>query len=273
MTFFKYEISPLILTSLQINTTLIVNTGNKRLGWVIVKNESPYELYIQAPSKGQTYTILPQTADKIQQHLGDTLLQVVPKFLIPKASPSSEVHFTIYATDDENFIPPGDYPVSLSRQASPTDPAGQVGYSVCFVITNSASPTGASGINIFNPTNSGIIGRMFSIQAEHSGTGFVTANIAIRTDGTDNNFGLGTINFAHNVGGVGPKCHVTGFQNTTIAAPNTFEGTWILNQGQLYDFLGLPDNIYVNPGQNVLVDIQNPVASELNMFKFVWTEQ
>ena len=98
----------------------------------------------------------------------------------------------------------------------------------------------------------------------------------MRTDGVDNNFAVGAKIFTHNVLDVTlpvpTNMHVTIANDVAIPAQNVFLFTTILDN-DLFDFLGPPDALYLNPGQNVTMDIQNPVVSSLIFMMFKWSDQ
>ena len=269
---FSFDLPDLTILNAQVGTPQIKNTGTNVGGWLMVYNETPYRVTVEVGS-ARKLSLSPQSVDILELFTGDNFCYVTATRILSVSNPPSvTIKFKYF-----NYQPEGTYPVSLTRHAVTADPSGSIGFS-SFVVITVATPTfGTStcGLNIFNPGNSGVVFRIFSALIIPFGLSVVTANAAIRTDGTDNNF-TSAIIFVRNISGAGSLAHVTFFQNQTIAAPNSFVGTANIYNTP-YDFItasgGVVNAAQLYPGQNYLIDIQNPEVNALCSFALGWSEQ
>jgi len=164
--------------------------------------------------------------------------------------------------------------MSLGRQMQAGLTSPQSGFSTFIIFSVSATPTNRQMLNIFNANalNSGVIARIFSIQIKQNGFGYCIANLSVRTDGVDNNLGSNAAVITHNIGGPGSNMHVSFANNTIIPVQNTFVGIALLDN-DLYDFAGSRGAYYLNPGQNLTMDVQDALPSSRIFMVFDWTDK
>lgn len=271
---FSYDLPDLLVPNNKLGIAQLYMPKTNIGGWLMVFNETPYYVVVLLGS-GRKLTLNAQTQDIIDLRQGDGILYITStQYLSVPNPPSVTIKFKYFREK-----PAGTYPVPLNRQTVVSDPSGNIGYSSFIIITvavPTSSPT-ACGINIFNPVNSNLVFRIISALILPFGLSVVTANAAIRTDGTDNNFGgAAPFVFTHNIGGVASLSHCTTFQNVTIGAPNSFIGTWNLLDKPFDAVIalnGISNAIQLYPGQNLLIDIQNPEINSIPAFQLQWSEQ
>lgn len=157
------------------------------------------------------------------------------------------------------------YPMALPRPMTAGTTSPQTGFSIYVVFTVTSTPTARYMLNLFNSAASGSqnIKRVYAAQIKHAGSGYVTGNLSVRTDGTDNNFPNAATIINHNIGGgTDPTGHATFANNTAIPAQNTFVSATELDN-DMFDFLSPPDAVYLNPQQNLTMDVQDPCTLDL----------
>lgn len=267
----SYDLADFAILNSKLGITQQYSTGTNIGGWLMVFNETPYQVKFEFGS-ARYLNMLAQTVDIIEIFQGDGVAFITAKQYLNVQNPPSATIKVKYFT----YKPEGTFPTSYTRQAVTSDPSGSIGFSAFVIITN-ASQLNGCGLNIFNPANSGVVIRLFSAIIMPFGLSVVTANAAIRTDGTDNNFSLAIGSTAHNIGKPGSVAHVTAFQNTIIGGANIFVGTWNLYDKAMDAVIsvtgGLSNAWQIYPGQNFLINIQNPEINSIPSFSFQWSDQ
>jgi len=252
------------------------NTPFTGLKGLIIGNESGLDCDIQLGPSGVCKKLYPGTIDFFEVRLGYTgYVDVTPTLGIASGIlyPSSYLTFDMVGKNEN--IDTSVYPMSLGRQMQAGLTSPQSGFTSYIVFSVVAAPTNRQMLNIFNNNalNSGVIARIFSIQIKQSGAGFCIANLSVRTDGTDNNLAGGNnAVITHNIGGPGSNMRVTFANNTAIPAQNSFVGITVLDQ-DLYDFAGSRGAFYLNPKQNLTMDIQDAIALSRVFMAFDWTDK
>ena len=250
------------------------NTPFTGLKGLIIGNESGLDCDVQLGPSGIRKKLYPGTIDFFEVRLGYTgYVDVSPTLSIASGIlyPSSFLTFDMVGLNEN--IDTSIYPMSLGRQMQAGLTSPQSGFTGNVLFSVVAAPTNRQMLNIFNNNvlKSGVIARIFSIQIKQSGAGFCVANLSVRTDGTDNNFAGAASIIRHNIGGPGSNMHVTFANNTAIPAQNSFVGTVNLDN-DLYDFAGSRGAYYLNPQQNLTLDVQNAVALSTILMSFDWTD-
>lgn len=269
---FSYDLPDLLVPNNKLGVAQLYFPKTNIGGWLMVFNETPYYVVVLLGS-GRKLTLNAQTQDIIELRQGDGILYITAtQYLSVPNPPSVTIKFKYFTEKPE-----GTYPVPLARQTVVSDPSGNIGYSAFVVFTSgNVSILTACGLNLFNPTSSNKVYRLISALILPFGLSVVTANAAIRTDGTDNNFSGTAQVFTHNIGSIATTAHVTYFQNVTIGAPNVFVGTWNLYDKAFDAVLsinGVPNALQLYPGQNFLINIQNPEQNSIPGFSLQWSEQ
>lgn len=253
---------------------------------LVIGNESGLSVVIKLEGCGIEKTLYPGTVDVFPINYGFSgMVFITPTLAIATAIlyPGSFLSFDAVGIGDN--LNAGAYPLSLARPMTAGASSPQSGFSAASTFVISGSPTHAYGLNIFNPANSGVIARVYSAQAMCSDLPATTpkawfASVVQRTDGTNNNFANAATVIQHNIAGTATtntstsKMLATFFANLDpTSPPNVFVATW--SQTTLaYDFLSPPDCLYVNPGQNLLIEFQNPNINGMYITMILkWTEQ
>src|SRR6266487_145045 len=250
------------------------NTPFTGLKGLIIGNESGLDCDVQLGPSGVRKKLYPGTIDFFEVRLGyQGVVLVSPTLGIASGIlyPSSFLTFDMVGKDEN--IDTSVFPLALARQMQAGLTSPQSGFSCYVVFSVAANPTNRQLLNIFNnnAANSGVIARIFSIQVKQSGAGFCIANLSVRTDGIDNNLAIGASIVVHNVGGPSSNMHVTFANNTVLPAANVFIGTTVIDN-DLYDFAGSRGAYYLNPRQNLTLDIQDAVALSRIYMVFDWTD-
>lgn len=259
----------------------VFNGPGQGIQGLVIGNESGLTCLVTLEGCAIQKTLLPGTVDFFPAAPGfNGNVLVSPSIQIATAIlyPSSYLSFDAVGLNEP--FNASLYPMALNRPMSAGTSSPQSGFSSALVLSVSASPSNSYGLNLFNPATSTVIARIYSAQIAVSDVPaatpkLCTGNLATRTDGNDNNFGVAVKIFNHNVRDTtlpnGSAMHATAFNDTAISAPNVFLGTWEFGTVP-FEFLGPPDSVYLNPGQNFLIDVQNPVASSRVFCMLKWTE-
>src|SRR6266581_1011712 len=251
------------------------NTPFTGLKGLIIGNESGLDCDIVMGPSGVRKKLYPGTVDFFEVRLGyQGVVLVSPTLGIASGIlyPSSFLTFDMVGLNEN--IDTSVYPMSLGRQMQAGLTSPQSGYSSGDIFLVALNPTNRYLLNIFNnnAANSGVIARIFAAQIRHNCTGTCSVNLSVRTDGVDNNFAVNLPIFRHNIGGPASLMHVTEGNNVAIPGANTFVFSSIVDDN-LYDFLVPPDAFYLNPRQNLTMDIQTPCVGALVYMMFKWSDQ
>ncbi len=252
------------------------NTPFTGLKGLIIGNESGLDCDVVLGPSGVRKKLYPGTIDFFEVRLGyQGVVLVSPTLGIASGIlyPSSFLTFDMVGLNEN--IDTSVYPMSLGRQMQAGLTSPQSGFTSYIVFSVIATPTNRQMLNIFNNNalDSGVIARIFSIQIKQSGAGFCVANLSVRVDGINNNLAGGANAIVtHNFGGPSSNMLVTFANNTAIPAQNIFVGITLLDN-DLYDFAGSRGAFYLNPKQNLTLDIQDAIALSRVYMAFDWTDK
>lgn len=231
----------------------------------LIGNESGFTCDVQLEN-GDEKTLYPGTVDYYAPGPGFSgIIFVRPSINIQTAILYPSQTLWVDAVSLVDDISVGSYPMQLSRPMTAGTTSPQTGFSIYVVFTVTSTPTARYMLNLFNSAASGSqnIKRVYAAQIKHAGSGYVTGNLSVRTDGTDNNFPNAATIINHNIGGGNDTTgHATFANNTAIPAQNTFVASTQLDN-DMFDFLSPPDAVYLNPQQNLTMDVQDPTASDI----------
>jgi hypothetical protein len=264
------------------NLTIIANTNARFLApttgikGLIIVNESGLSMTITMEGTTSSKPLFPSSSDYFPTGPGFTgsVLIINPTTSIGTALLYPGSFLTFFAVGANEEINLQAYPVSLNRPMSVGTQSGAGGFSNDAIVNTVGASTNFA-VNLYNPKTSGIVARVYSLHvvvlpAPTTGQAF---NIYIRNDGIDNALvASGDPPFAHNIGGATSKIKTT-FQPgvTAIAAANQLQEQ-IFAGNQFYDYLGPPDCLYLNPGQNLLTNAPTVAATTTIVIGYKWAE-
>lgn len=248
---------------------------------LIIGNESGLSVVVTLEGTGTSKSLYPGTVDVFPIKGGFTgNVLVTPTIQITTAIlyPGSFLSFDAIGLNESlNY---GAYPIALPRPMTSGTQSGAKGYSTFAQLTGGAGATGPQGLNLFNPKGSGVVGKIYSMQLLASDTptnpSVESGSIYTRTDGIDNGtdttggaFWTAQGTFTHNIGGTPSVMSANILLNSPVPPKNVVQQGFYVKTA-LYDFLGPPDTIYLNPGQNILFVLTSAIYDQ--MFVLKWME-
>lgn len=259
---YTYNLAPVILNQSTSGVRQLVDTGLFYGGWIVIKNESPWD--IQVIQGGVNRTVKAQFADKMQTF--QRIIYILPSQLLPQGSPSSRIDIEVFPLGE----PYGYYPHPLARQSAPVSASVQFGYSTTITELSGVGPL--QMINIFNPTNSGKNYVFYSILGTIT-TGTAATQILIQIlAGPDVAFANPLTVFPHDTNSPVSLAHATSLSgsapaNTVLTAPSNI----VVQVGQPAQSLQNGDLATLHQGQNLIV-IANTSTQQLTE-NISWWEQ
>lgn len=262
-----------------INIAAGVNTSFKApptgVQALVIGNESGLTCVVTLEGTGTQKTLYPGTVDVFPVGIGFSgIVFVAPSSLIGTAILYPGTFLACDAIGIGDNLNYGAYPMALPRPMTAGTTSPQSGYSNEASIQSGGSTVANFGVNIFNPVGSGIIARVYSLHvfALPSPTQGQLYNIWTRVDGTNNHFSnADDPAFQHNINGSFSKVTTTFNVATAIPTPQNVIQEQFYASGY-FDYLGPPDCLYLNPGQNLLVTAPSLAINTTCFIGFKWTE-
>ncbi len=253
-------------------TKTTFTTPSDGMQGIIIGNLSGLTCTISMVGSGTTKTLYPSTTDFFPVKKGFTgVISIVPVSTLSNVSSFSANTLIFDAVGINEAINVNAYPMILPVQAINPTASGKDLFGVTYFIGSTVSND--TVLNIFNPLNSGVNFKFYSVRTSTNNTGFPSSNL-VYVKGVNNNLAGGSLTpLNHSVGGAASKALVTYSDNNAagLSYTNTLEIATLASD-IVFDFLIFPDEIIMPPGYNLFVDISAGAATKQNTHTFKWSE-
>lgn len=271
----SFPLPQLSLTAQSVGVPQPVQVGlNLTNGWVKVWNESPFQLQASDGAGAWMHEVSAQAIDAFPLDPGVKLFTLLPIGLIPFGAPGYRVRLALFPDGP----PPGSYPQSLARQATPTSQSSSAGFqtSLNFAVTPASASVGPL-LNASNSSSSLVRGTfyraslvLFNITAASvpqvelgwyagAATSGLTGNVVVANNTTNVNNLVGGSNTAGSRPAGASLWNIVSFE-AAAQAPT------------LYEFIANNDQKEIPPNANIYMFLHNVTTAVAGVLSLFWSE-
>lgn len=246
---------------------------NQGLQGLIISNESPYTITVSLQGTSLTKNLLPETVDFFRVYQGfNGNISYTPATYVTNPSQYTQAMLFFETVGLNEQFNAGQYPMSLSRQAVTATASGKPLFTAKYAVSSTAHKT--QWLNIFNPATSGINMYFYSLPVftddNSQPTAFVSliagANLALPNTATPISH-IGTASPPTSVAVCSTDDSDTNYAGSAISVDGMH-----IQQYMTQDLLNFPDQLTLEPGCNLLLDLASGSTSHTVRLTAKWSE-